>query len=139
MADLLGVIGFTREPVIPFFLCAVDCCRGYSITRQSWVVITGVAEMESLSGESASGAGVYWALLVALMAAVFLAGCDARSEAGQQMPAPEVDVARVIAEPVTLWESCLEVWSGKTWSGARCWPSPTASSLTLKPRPRFMS
>ena len=61
--------------------------------------------MESLSGESASGAGVYWALLVALMAAVFLAGCDARSEAGQQMPAPEVDVARVIAEPVTLWES----------------------------------
>lgn len=61
--------------------------------------------MESLSGESASGAGAYWGLLVALMAAVFVAGCDARSEAGQQMPPPEVDVAQVIAEPVTLWES----------------------------------
>ncbi|MED5389751.1 MAG: efflux RND transporter periplasmic adaptor subunit [Pseudomonadota bacterium] len=61
--------------------------------------------MESLSGESASGAGIYWGLLVMLMAVVFVSGCDARSEAGQPMPAPEVDVAQVIAEPVTLWES----------------------------------
>ena len=62
--------------------------------------------METINGETASGAGLYWGLLVAVMAAVFLAGCDARSEADQQqMPAPEVDVANVIAEPVTLWES----------------------------------
>lgn len=61
--------------------------------------------MGSLSGESASGASVYWGLLLALMAAVFVAGCEARSEAEQTTPPPEVDVAQVIAEPVTLWES----------------------------------
>ena len=62
--------------------------------------------METISGETATGAGLYWGVFAALMAVIFLAGCDARSEAGQQpMPAPEVDVANVIAEPVTLWES----------------------------------
>ncbi len=61
--------------------------------------------MESLNGETASGAGVIWALVVALAAVVFLAGCDARSEAEGHMPAPEVDVAEVLEEPVTLWES----------------------------------
>lgn len=39
------------------------------------------------------------ALLVA-----FLAGCDARGQASEQLPpAPEVDVAEVIGEDVTLW------------------------------------
>lgn len=63
--------------------------------------------MESLSQPSAAGsAGLYWGLLlVGLLALVFLSGCDARSEAQGQMPAPEVDVAEVVAEPVTLWES----------------------------------
>ncbi|KGD65235.1 secretion protein HlyD [Alcanivorax nanhaiticus] len=61
--------------------------------------------MESLNGETASGAGMMWGLVVMLAAVVFLAGCDARSEAEGHMPAPEVDVAEVLEEPVTLWES----------------------------------
>ena len=61
--------------------------------------------MESVNGETASGAGMYLGLAFILMAVVFLSGCDARSEAGQQMPAPDVEVAQVNAESVTLWES----------------------------------
>lgn len=41
--------------------------------------------------------------LVALLVA-FLAGCDARGQAAEQPPpAPEVDVAEVIGEDITLW------------------------------------
>ena len=61
--------------------------------------------MESVSSETAGGVGVYLGLAFILMAIVFLSGCDARSEASQQMPAPDVDVALVQPEPVTLWES----------------------------------
>lgn len=61
--------------------------------------------MESVSGETASGAGMYLGLAFILMAIVFLSGCDARSESGQQIPAPDVEVAQVNAESVTLWES----------------------------------
>ena len=51
--------------------------------------------MESVSSETAGGVGVYLGLAFILMAIVFLSGCDARSEASQQMPAPDVDVALV--------------------------------------------
>lgn len=36
---------------------------------------------------------------------VLLAGCDARSEAQHAGEPPKVDVARVLAEPVTLRET----------------------------------
>ena len=61
--------------------------------------------MESVSGETASGTGMIWGLVVMLALVVFLAGCDARGEAEAQMPPPEVDVAEVLEQPVTLWES----------------------------------
>jgi len=64
--------------------------------------------MENLNDAPAAGAGLYWGLATLLMAALLvLAGCDARGEADAAAapPAPEVDVARVLVEPVTLWET----------------------------------
>lgn len=65
--------------------------------------------MKNVSGKSTGSglysSGLYKGMLPALMAMVFLAGCDARSEVEPEDPPPEVDVAQVIAEPVTLWES----------------------------------
>lgn len=65
----------------------------------------GRYSMDILTGESARGAGLFWGLTVLLMATVFLAGCDARSEVQQAAKPPEVEVARVLAEPVTLRET----------------------------------
>ncbi|MDV2078037.1 efflux RND transporter periplasmic adaptor subunit [Marinobacter xestospongiae] len=43
---------------------------------------------------------------LALVLAIFLSGCEAQSEEAMAMPPPpEVDVAQVLAEPVTLWQS----------------------------------
>lgn len=43
---------------------------------------------------------------LALVLAIFLSGCEAQSEEATAMPPPpEVDVAQVLAEPVTLWQS----------------------------------
>ena len=63
--------------------------------------------MESVNEGPLAGMGLYWGLIAVLMAALFLAGCDARgeAEAGAAPPAPEVDVAPVLVEPVTLWET----------------------------------
>ena len=61
--------------------------------------------MDIFNGESASDAGLFWGLTPLLLAMVFLAGCDARSEAQHAGEPPEVDVARVLAEPVTLRET----------------------------------
>ena len=61
--------------------------------------------MDIFTGESASDAGLFWGLTPLLLAIVFLAGCDARSEAQHAGEPPEVDVARVLAEPVTLRET----------------------------------
>lgn len=65
--------------------------------------------MKHLNGKSAVAAGVrgtgaYKSLLTALIAMV-LAGCDVQSEVESEAAPPEVDVAHVITEPVTLWES----------------------------------
>lgn len=65
--------------------------------------------MKHLNGKSAGaagvhGTGVYKSLLAALIAMV-LAGCDVQSEAEPESAPAEVDVAHVITEPVTLWES----------------------------------
>ncbi|HCR78227.1 MAG TPA: efflux transporter periplasmic adaptor subunit, partial [Alcanivorax sp.] len=51
--------------------------------------------MDIFNGESASDAGLFWGLTPLLLAMVFLAGCDARSEAQHAGEPPEVDVARV--------------------------------------------
>ncbi|MEP1214325.1 MAG: efflux RND transporter periplasmic adaptor subunit [Marinobacter sp.] len=60
--------------------------------------------MESLTAENFSGPGRVLGLAIAL--AVLLTGCEAQSdEAMAAPPPPEVDVAEVIVEPVTLWES----------------------------------
>lgn len=48
--------------------------------------------------------GVYKSLLAAVIATV-LAGCDVQSEVQPEAAPPEVDVAHVITESVTLWES----------------------------------
>ena len=63
--------------------------------------------MENFNEGPAVGAGVYWGLLALLVSALFLAGCDARgeAEAGAAPPPPEVDVAPVLVEAVTLWET----------------------------------
>lgn len=61
--------------------------------------------MDIFTGESAKDAGLFWGLTPLLLAMVFLAGCDARSEAQHAGEPPEVDVARVLAEPVTLRET----------------------------------
>ncbi len=45
-----------------------------------------------------------WAGL-SLALAVLLTGCEAQSDAAVAMPPPPVDVAEVLEEPVTLWES----------------------------------
>lgn len=63
--------------------------------------------MKHLKGKSAAGVrgtGAYKSLLAALIAMV-LAGCDVQSEVESETAPPEVDVAHVITEPVTLWES----------------------------------
>ncbi|UWN49684.1 Efflux pump periplasmic linker BepF [Alcanivorax sp. ALC70] len=63
--------------------------------------------MENFNEGPAAGVGLYWGLALFLMAALFLAGCDARGEAETSAapPPPEVDVAPVLVEPVTLWET----------------------------------
>ena len=61
--------------------------------------------MDIFTGESEKDAGLFWGLTPLLLAMVFLAGCDARSEAQHAGEPPEVDVARVLAEPVTLRET----------------------------------
>lgn len=63
--------------------------------------------MENFNEGPAFGAGLYWGLAALLFAALFLAGCDARGEAetGAAPAPPEVDVAPVLVEAVTLWET----------------------------------
>lgn len=62
--------------------------------------------MESLSEPNIRLAGRLRGLAFALVATVLATGCDSQNEAaGQQMPPPVVNVAEVVAEPVTLWES----------------------------------
>lgn len=60
--------------------------------------------MESLTAKNFSGSGRILGLAIAMM--VLLSGCEAQSDEAMVMPPPpEVDVAEVIVEPVTLWES----------------------------------
>ncbi|MDF0751745.1 efflux RND transporter periplasmic adaptor subunit [Marinobacter sp. 71-i] len=60
--------------------------------------------MESLTAKNFSGSGRILGLAIALT--VLLSGCEAQSDEAMVMPPPpEVDVAEVIVEPVTLWES----------------------------------
>ncbi|EON91854.1 secretion protein HlyD [Marinobacter lipolyticus SM19] len=61
--------------------------------------------MERLTGKNFNGP--VWALGPALvMMTVLLSGCEAQSDEAMAMPPPpEVDVAKVVEEPVTLWES----------------------------------
>ncbi|MDK8462649.1 efflux RND transporter periplasmic adaptor subunit [Marinobacter sp. SS13-12] len=60
--------------------------------------------MESLTTKNFSGSGRILGLAIALTA--LLTGCEAQSDEAMAMPPPpEVDVAEVIVEPVTLWES----------------------------------
>lgn len=60
--------------------------------------------MESLTTEKFSGSGRILGLALALT--ILLSGCEAQSDEAMAMPPPpEVDVAEVIMEPVTLWES----------------------------------
>lgn len=62
--------------------------------------------MENLGRNTAGCAGVLRGSIALLLAAVAVAGCDVRSETAQQVHAPpEVDVARVKAEPVTVTET----------------------------------
>tara|TARA_A100001391_G_scaffold178050_1_gene142317 strand:- start:53 stop:1234 length:1182 start_codon:yes stop_codon:yes gene_type:complete len=63
--------------------------------------------MENINGAPVAGAGLYWGLATLLVAGLLLlAGCDARGEAeAAAPPAAPVDVARVLVEPVTLWET----------------------------------
>lgn len=61
--------------------------------------------MERLTGRIFSGSGRVFGPVLA-MTAVLLSGCEAQSdEAMAPPPPPEVDVAEVVVEPVTLWES----------------------------------
>jgi multidrug efflux system membrane fusion protein len=60
--------------------------------------------MESLTAKPFRGSGRLLGLAVAIT--VLLTGCEAQSEEAASMPPPpEVDVAEVVVEPVTLWES----------------------------------
>lgn len=60
--------------------------------------------MESLTARKYSGSGRVAGLAIALT--VLLTGCEAQSDEAMAMPPPpEVDVAEVLVEPVTLWES----------------------------------
>jgi len=60
--------------------------------------------MESLTAKNFSGSGRLLGLVVTLT--VLLSGCEAQSDEAMTMPPPpDVDVAEVIVEPVTLWES----------------------------------
>lgn len=60
--------------------------------------------MESLTVKNFSGSSRVLGLAVALT--VLLTGCEAQSDEAMTMPPPpEVDVAEVIVQPVTLWES----------------------------------
>ncbi|MBE96791.1 efflux RND transporter periplasmic adaptor subunit [Marinobacter sp.] len=60
--------------------------------------------MESLTAKPFRGSGRILGLAVAIT--VLLTGCEAQSdEAASMPPPPEVDVAEVVVEPVTLWES----------------------------------
>ncbi|WP_300493936.1 efflux RND transporter periplasmic adaptor subunit [Marinobacter sp.] len=60
--------------------------------------------MESLTAKPFRGSGRLLGLAVAIT--VLLTGCEAQSdEAASMPPPPEVDVAEVVVEPVTLWES----------------------------------
>ena len=60
--------------------------------------------MESLTAKPFRGSGRLLGLAVAIT--VLLTGCEAQSdEASSMPPPPEVDVAEVVVEPVTLWES----------------------------------
>ncbi|EKF76074.1 secretion protein HlyD [Alcanivorax hongdengensis A-11-3] len=61
--------------------------------------------METINADSAGGAGLFLGITLLVLAAVMLAGCDARSEAAPAMQAPAVDVATVQATPVTVWGS----------------------------------
>lgn len=61
--------------------------------------------MESLDGKAVNNVRGSQALIVLLAAAVFLGGCNARSETQNVSAPPEVDVARVQAEPVTVTET----------------------------------
>lgn len=62
----------------------------------------------NISSKYSSNDGIAWRGMVVatLMALIFLSGCDARGadESAQAVP-PEVDVAEVLAEPVTLTET----------------------------------
>ncbi|MBP55312.1 MAG: efflux transporter periplasmic adaptor subunit [Marinobacter sp.] len=60
--------------------------------------------MESLTAKPFRGSGRLLGLAVAIT--VLLTGCEAQSdEAASMPPPPEVDVAEVVVEPVTLWEA----------------------------------
>ncbi len=60
--------------------------------------------MESLTTKNFSGAGRILGLATVLT--ILLSGCEAQSDEAMTMPPPpEVDVAEVVVEPVTLWES----------------------------------
>ncbi len=62
--------------------------------------------MENSDRNTAGSAGVVRGSIVLLLAAAFIGGCDARSEAQQPVsPPPEVDVARVQPESVTVTET----------------------------------
>ncbi|WP_342767582.1 efflux RND transporter periplasmic adaptor subunit [Isoalcanivorax indicus] len=54
----------------------------------------------------ASGAGWIVGALIGVVVAA-LSGCDARSDAMMLPPPPEVDVAQVLAEPVTIWDALI--------------------------------
>lgn len=61
--------------------------------------------MDSINTHYASGGELIIGLALLLMVAVGLAGCDARGEQEQaQMPPPAVKVAKVLDDPVTLWD-----------------------------------
>ncbi|MGF2686754.1 efflux RND transporter periplasmic adaptor subunit [Marinobacter sp. DUT-3] len=61
--------------------------------------------MERLTGKNFKGPGRVLVPALVMMT-VLLSGCDVQSDEAMAMPPPpEVDVAEVIVEPVTLWES----------------------------------
>lgn len=62
--------------------------------------------MEGSSRETAGNRRFVWGLTASLISLALLAGCDAQGEAKPASPPPpEVDVARVVAEPVTVTET----------------------------------
>ncbi|WP_435100269.1 efflux RND transporter periplasmic adaptor subunit [Arhodomonas sp. AD133] len=62
--------------------------------------------MEGSSRETAGNKRFVWGLTASLISLALLAGCDAQGEAKPASPPPpEVDVARVVAEPVTVTET----------------------------------